>query len=107
MTAQKHILVASVVAILLSSGALYYFSSQTQEGESNSLTTEAEPNACIARSTIIARAQNWIDRHIGYDIGEVDGYRTDCSGYVSMAWQLGTSKTTSTLHEVTNNITKG
>ena len=92
MTAQKHIIVASVLAILLASGALYYFSSKTQESESNSLTVE--PNACIARSTIISRAQNWIDRHIGYDIGEVDGYRTDCSGYVSMAWQLGTSKTT-------------
>lgn len=87
MTTQKQILIASVIAILLTSGALYYYGSK-------SLTVEEEPNACIARSTIISRAQNWIDRHIGYDIGEVDGYRTDCSGYVSMAWQLGTSKTT-------------
>jgi hypothetical protein len=91
MTTQKQILIASVIAILLTSGALYYYGS---ESHSHSLTVEKEPNACIARSTIISRAQNWIDRHIGYDIGEVDGYRTDCSGYVSMAWQLGTSKTT-------------
>ncbi len=91
MTTQKQILIASVIAILLTSGALYYYGS---ESHSQSLTVEEEPNACIARSTIISRAQNWIDRHIGYDIGEVDGYRTDCSGYVSMAWQLGTSKTT-------------
>lgn len=91
MTTQKQILIASVIAILLTSGALYYYGS---ENNSKSLTVEEEPNACIARSTIISRAQNWIDRHIGYDIGEVDGYRTDCSGYVSMAWQLGTSKTT-------------
>jgi hypothetical protein len=32
--------------------------------------------------------------------GEKDGYRTDCSGYVSMAWNLSSSRTTQTLVNV-------
>lgn len=36
-----------------------------------------------------------------------DGYRTDCSGYVSMAWNTGTSYTTQSLVGVTTAIAKG
>lgn len=39
------------------------------------------------RAVIIARARQWVDDRVGYDPGgSHDGYRTDCSGYVSMAW---------------------
>ena len=56
----------------------------------------------IARSEIMARAQNWVDRRITYDMGgawatDLEGshtYRRDCSGLVSMAWHLGSSLTT-------------
>jgi len=42
---------------------------------------------CIGRSTIVARGQDWVDKHVPYNQGAThDGYRTDCSGFVSMAW---------------------
>ncbi len=47
---------------------------------------------------IIANAQTWLNPSIPYSQSDYyAGYRTDCSGYVSMAWQLGTSATTWTL----------
>jgi FG-GAP-like repeat len=56
----------------------------------------------IARSEIMARAQNWVDRGLRYDMdgswaSDLEGshtYRRDCSGLVSMAWHLGSSLTT-------------
>jgi hypothetical protein len=36
-----------------------------------------------------------------------EGYRTDCSGYVSMGWQLSTSYWTGSLTEVCHKITSG
>ncbi|MFJ1702814.1 FG-GAP-like repeat-containing protein [Kitasatospora sp. NPDC088346] len=54
----------------------------------------------ITRSEIIARAQYWLGKSIPYNQGgsyaDSSGrnYRTDCSGYVSMAWHLGASPNT-------------
>jgi hypothetical protein len=56
----------------------------------------------IGRPEIIARAQNWVDRRLTYDMDgawatDTEGghtYRRDCSGLVSMAWHLGSSLTT-------------
>ena len=58
----------------------------------------------ITRSEVLARAQNWVDRGIKYDMdgayaGDAEGdhsYRRDCSGMVSMAWHLNTSYSTGT-----------
>lgn len=47
---------------------------------------------------IIGNAQTWLNPSIAYSQTDYhNGYRTDCSGYVSMAWQLGTSAVTWTL----------
>jgi len=63
---------------------------------------------CEQRSTMIARAQVWVDNHVPYNQGGTyQGYREDCSGYVSMAWE--TSKpgyTTFTLPQISSPITK-
>ncbi|MFD7883086.1 hypothetical protein ACFV3N_11700 [Streptomyces bauhiniae] len=49
----------------------------------------------ISRSTVIERADTWVGQGIQYSwTDSYDGYRTDCSGYVSMAWNLGGSLTT-------------
>lgn len=63
---------------------------------------------CISRSTIVARGQNWVDKKVPYNQGGTyDRYRTDCSGFVSMAWQLSKpGLTTYTMHTVANNIGK-
>lgn len=57
---------------------------------------------------MIARAQDWVDKHVPYSqTGSHDGYRTDCSGFVSMAWELAKpGLTTFTMHTVSKNVTK-
>jgi cell wall-associated NlpC family hydrolase/DNA-directed RNA polymerase subunit N (RpoN/RPB10) len=51
-------------------------------------TTAAESaGAPITRAEIVARAQTWYAAAVPYSMNAYrDGYRTDCSGYVSMAW---------------------
>jgi len=74
---------------------------RTQESE------EALSSACsISRATILAsvsggrktaieRGYTWWDEQVSYSQSRYhNGYRTDCSGFVSMAWSLGTSYTT-------------
>ncbi|WP_405915969.1 hypothetical protein [Streptomyces sp. NBC_00728] len=67
----------------------------------------------IYRNEVIDRAKNWYDRNVQYDQGasavDVDGdhsYRTDCSGFVSMAWHLTSSLTTETLSSASTQINK-
>ncbi|MFE0703929.1 hypothetical protein [Streptomyces sp. NPDC058872] len=54
----------------------------------------------ITRNEIIERAKYWLGKNLTYNQGgsypDSDGksYRTDCSGYVSMAWHLGSSLNT-------------
>ncbi|MHB9004343.1 MAG: cell wall-binding repeat-containing protein [Coriobacteriia bacterium] len=43
----------------------------------------------LSRSTILARAARWVQLGVPYSQSSYfEGYRTDCSGYVSMAWAL-------------------
>src|SRR5438105_14469861 len=47
------------------------------------------------RRSALDRGLRWFDEKVPYSQSRShDGYRTDCSGFVSMAWQLGTSYTT-------------
>ena len=47
---------------------------------------------------ILARARIWIDNQVPYSQTAIrDGYRTDCSGFVSYAWQLPTPGPDTTL----------
>lgn len=57
---------------------------------------------------IVARAKRWADLRLGYSMsGLHEGYRTDCSGLVSMAWGLPPpGLTTVTLPEVSHPIAK-
>jgi hypothetical protein len=59
----------------------------------------------IDRATVLTRAQSWIDKPVKYSQAKYHlGYRTDCSGYVSMCWSTGTSWATSSFHAVTKKI---
>lgn len=60
------------------------------------------------RATIINRAKLWLDAQVPYSMSEYwsDGYRQDCSGYVSMAWNLGTNEWTGSLDKFATRITK-
>lgn len=59
----------------------------------------ATQRAATPREEILQRAQRWVDQKVPYSMTGhwSDGYRQDCSGFVSMAWGLGTSETTWTL----------
>ncbi|MGW0394039.1 peptidoglycan-binding protein [Streptomyces sp. NPDC003042] len=60
------------------------------------------------RTTIINRAKLWLDAKVPYSMSAywTDGYRQDCSGYVSMAWNLGTNEWTGSLATFATRITK-
>ncbi|MER0246866.1 VCBS repeat-containing protein, partial [Streptomyces sp. HSW2009] len=44
----------------------------------------------VTRSEALTRASSWVGLGLSYNQnGTYEGYRRDCSGYVSMAWKLG------------------
>ncbi|MFB8206922.1 MULTISPECIES: peptidoglycan-binding protein [unclassified Streptomyces] len=57
-----------------------------------------EPRA-TTRTEIINRAKKWLDAQVPYSMSKYwsDGYRQDCSGYVSMAWNLPGNEWTGSL----------
>ncbi|MGW3227442.1 peptidoglycan-binding protein [Kitasatospora sp. NPDC001095] len=83
--------------------------SQNPQGEISGLYGQAPgarslaaPRAAatpLTRAQIIQRAQSWVDQGVPYSMSRYwsDGYRQDCSGFVSMAWGLNSSQTTWTL----------
>ena len=62
----------------------------------------------ISKSTVHDRMQHWVNEEVPYSQSAYyEGYRTDCSGYVSMGWQLSDSYWTGSLTEVCHKITSG
>ncbi|GAA0249106.1 hypothetical protein GCM10010492_56360 [Saccharothrix mutabilis subsp. mutabilis] len=62
-----------------------------------------------SRGETQVRSQSWLDERVPYSQNACHrnaygDYRTDCSGYVSMAWGLTHSRTTVTLREVATAI---
>ncbi|WP_246144239.1 peptidoglycan-binding protein [Actinacidiphila oryziradicis] len=55
----------------------------------------------LTPSQILGRARTWVDAGVPYSMGKRwrDGYRQDCSGFVSMAWGLGSNQWTGSLPE--------
>ncbi|MFJ5215271.1 peptidoglycan-binding protein [Streptomyces sp. NPDC088354] len=53
----------------------------------------------LSGNEILDRAQTWVDAEVPYRMDEYwsDGYRQDCSGFVSMAWGLNRSEWTGSL----------
>ncbi|APU16434.1 MULTISPECIES: hypothetical protein [Actinoalloteichus] len=61
----------------------------------------------ISREEIMARGRTWVDAGVPYSMSRWhEGYRTDCSGFVSLAWNTGASYTTRTIYQVSHEITK-
>ncbi|MFD7018087.1 peptidoglycan-binding protein [Streptomyces sp. NPDC059928] len=62
----------------------------------------------LTRAEIINRAKTWVAAAVPYNMDEYwsDGYRQDCSGYVSMAWDLGTNEWTGSLADFGVRTTK-
>lgn len=93
MSSEKQFLIATLT-VLLTAGALLYS------------MPEASKVGCTARSTMISRGQNWVDKGVPYN-KTYDQYRSDCSGFVSMCWGLPTpGHTTDSLGSVSRDIGK-
>ncbi|MBE0476376.1 MAG: hypothetical protein IBX62_04665 [Coriobacteriia bacterium] len=59
------------------------------------------------REVVLERAKRWTKHGVPYSQARYhEGYRTDCSGFVSMAWGLDESLTTRSLPEVSRRIDK-
>lgn len=63
--------------------------------------------ASLDGKATIERARTWTDEGVPYSqTASKDGYRTDCSGFVSMAWDLPENLTTWRIPLVAHEITK-
>ncbi|MEU6016032.1 peptidoglycan-binding protein [Streptomyces sp. NPDC047515] len=60
------------------------------------------------RAAIINRAKKWVAAQVPYSMNKYwsDGYRQDCSGYVSMAWNLPGNEWTGSLAKFGQRITR-
>jgi hypothetical protein len=84
-------------------------------GDSLAFTSAADTGGCsqsrdqilaaaktAGRKQAITRGLSWFDQKVPYSQSKsFQGYRTDCSGFVSMCWELGSSLTTADL--ISNN----
>jgi hypothetical protein len=62
----------------------------------------------IPRDATLARGMSWVNAEVTYSQARTyAGYRTDCSGFVSMCWSTGTSYNTKTLYKVSRPIGVG
>ncbi|WP_053685117.1 FG-GAP-like repeat-containing protein [Streptomyces sp. XY593] len=79
------------------------------DGEFRATAFAATASTKITRSSVLARARSWVGIGLDYSSGgRHGGYRTDCSGFVSMAWDLDFQPATDTFASrgVTEPITK-
>ena len=67
-------------------------------GSCSSSRDDILASASASRRQAIERGFGWLDENVPYSQSKSHaGYRTDCSGFVSMCWELGTSTTTAVL----------
>lgn len=63
--------------------------------------------SAITRTEVMARAKYWIAKRVRYSQSSYyAGYRRDCSGFVSMAWRLRSSYTSSSIRSVAHRIAR-
>jgi hypothetical protein len=69
------------------------------------LATFVAPAHAITRPEVMKRANHWVKKKVRYSQSSYyQGYRRDCSGFVSMAWKLKTSYTSSSIRSVGKRI---
>jgi hypothetical protein len=112
----RHAVAATALSLGLLSG-ISGIANAMPEGPAEQETPISQEQAAagyggtITRTEVMKRAKDWWDRKVPYsqsaytwDVNHGKKYRQDCSGFVSMAWKLTSSRTTSTLDEVATKI---
>ncbi|MCP3803052.1 FG-GAP-like repeat-containing protein [Allokutzneria sp. A3M-2-11 16] len=66
------------------------------------------PARPVTRTAVMATAKRWVDMRVPYSNHPPyqDGYRRDCSGFVSFAWAADQSYTTNSLDDIAHRISK-
>lgn len=87
-------------------GATTYTASCAASCSWSSSTAAPAPAA-----SVLTRAKSWVDARVPYSqtsyyANQYGRYRQDCSGFVSMAWNLGSSYVTGTLPQRSYRISK-
>ena len=69
------------------------------------MAAHVAPAHAITRTEVLKRANHWIKKKVQYSQSSYyQGYRRDCSGFVSMAWKLKTSYTSSDIGSTAHKI---
>lgn len=94
----------AAVAVVAAAGAVAAIPGVTVAAPAPGNRAQAGPELAAApmrlsASEILDRARTWVDAEVPYRMNEYwsDGYRQDCSGFVSMAWGLNRSEWTGSL----------
>ncbi|MFD0142806.1 MULTISPECIES: hypothetical protein [unclassified Streptomyces] len=111
---------AALLATAVASGpvrAQTVQASDRKATETGTIGRGAAPGGKVTREQIIERAKAWVAQQVPYSTNGLTSpyswwsddatggyYRQDCSGFVSMAWQLPYSRSTHTLRAVSNKI---
>ncbi|MEJ2853700.1 MULTISPECIES: hypothetical protein [unclassified Saccharothrix] len=98
----------TLVAVLVCAAALHAPAAHADPEGAIACGTTPEDRV-TSRAETQSRSQSWLDERVPYNQNACHrnafgDYRTDCSGYVSMAWGLTHSRTTTTLREVATEI---
>ena len=102
---------AAAAAALVGVAATAANAAPVAHAASAAVTPNSSVNGSISASEILSRAASWNGTPYSttafkYGPGNDISYRTDCSGYVSMALHLSSSRTTVTLPSVVHSIGK-
>ncbi|MFJ4185357.1 hypothetical protein [Kitasatospora sp. NPDC089509] len=108
---------ASAVLTVMPAQADTLVSSWARASSTGSLGNGAAPGGAVSRDQAVARARDWVNKAVPYSPNGLNSpygwwadaetggrYRQDCSGLVSMAWQLPDSLTTQSLPNVSTRI---
>lgn len=83
--ADTRYIVTVTLALIATTALLYAYSDTPATFNQKQLSTDSLK--CQDRKTVATRAQKWIDDKVSYSQTTThEGYRMDCSGYVSMSW---------------------
>lgn len=113
--AARAAVLAAVTGTALSSGAAVAVAAAPTPAGVTSFTTGGAPAVPptaaplrLTRAQILDRAETWVAARVPYSMTAYwkDGYRQDCSGFVSMAWGLGVSAWTGNLADYGVRITR-
>ncbi len=100
---RRALVLATAAGVVLGTGAATAAAEDPGGGPQGVPTAPARALKLPAttRAAIIDRAEKWVSSAVPYDMNKnwSDGYRQDCSGYVSMAWGLDGSEWTGSIAE--------